>query len=108
MVIQSPPGWGWDRLRLAVHEIGAAKPEEYWHKGTAADAPPAVRRIGLGDLWNALARGVADFEANRTDVIFLCVIYPVIGLVFRPLAAIGPRRLSRRIAAVLGTTLTNS
>ena len=87
MVIQSPPGWGWDRLRLAVHEIGAAKPEEYWHEGAAADAPPAVRRIGLGDLWNALARGVADFEANRTDVIFLCVIYPVIGLVLGRLAS---------------------
>ena len=87
MVIQSPPGWGWDQLRLAVHEIGAAKPEEYWHKGTAADAPPAVRRIDLGDLWNALARGVADFEANRTDVIFLCVIYPVIGLVLGRLAS---------------------
>jgi uncharacterized membrane protein len=87
MVIQSPPGWGWDQIRLAVHEIGAAKPEEYWHEGTAADAPPAVRRIGLGDLWNALARGVADFEANRTDVIFLCVIYPVIGLVLGRLAS---------------------
>ena len=87
MVIQSPPGWGWDQLRLAVHEIGAAKPEEYWHEGTVADAPPAVRRIGLGDLWNALARGVADFEANRTDVIFLCVIYPVIGLVLGRLAS---------------------
>jgi uncharacterized membrane protein len=87
MVIQSPPGWGWDQLRLAVHEIGAAKPEEYWHGGAVADAPPAVRRIGLGDLWNALARGVADFEANRTDVIFLCVIYPVIGLVLGRLAS---------------------
>ena len=87
MVIQSPPGWGWDQIRLAVHEIGAAKPEEYWHEGTASDAPPAVRRIGLGDLWNALARGVADFEANRTDVIFLCVIYPVIGLVLGRLAS---------------------
>ena len=87
MVIQSPPGWGWDQIRLAVHEIGAAKPEEYWHGGAVADAPPAVRRIGLGDLWNALARGVADFEANRTDVIFLCVIYPVIGLVLGRLAS---------------------
>ena len=87
MVIQSPPGWGWDQIRLAVHEIGAAKPEEYWHEGAAAEAPPAVRRIGLGDLWNALARGLADFEANRTDVIFLCVIYPVIGLVLARLAS---------------------
>jgi uncharacterized membrane protein len=87
MVIQSPPGWGWDQIRLAVSEIGAAKPEEYWHEGAAEEAPPAVRRIGLGDLWNALARGLADFEANRTDVVFLCVIYPVIGLVLARLAS---------------------
>lgn len=87
MVIQSPPGWGWDQVRLAVHEIGAAGPEEYWHKGATEDAPLAVRRIGVADLWDALARGLADFEANRTDVIFLCVIYPVIGLVLGRLAS---------------------
>jgi uncharacterized membrane protein len=87
MVIQSPPGWGWDRLRLAAHEIGAAKPEEYWHEGAAADAAPAVRRIGLAELRDALARGLADFEANRTDVVFLCIIYPVIGLALGRLAS---------------------
>jgi uncharacterized membrane protein len=87
MVIQSPPGWGWDQVRVAVHEIGAARPEEYWHGGAAENAPPAVRCIGLGDLWDALARGVADFEANRTDVVFLCVIYPVIGLVLGRVAS---------------------
>ncbi len=87
MVIQSPPGWGWDQIRLAVQEIGTAKPEEYWHEGAVQDAPVAVRRIGVHDLWDALARGLADFEANRTDVIFLCVIYPVIGLVLARLAS---------------------
>jgi uncharacterized membrane protein len=87
MVIQSPPGWGWDQLRLAVHEIGAARPEEYWHGGATEDAPPAVRRIGLGDLRDALALGLADFEANRTDVVFLCIIYPIIGLVLGRLAS---------------------
>jgi uncharacterized membrane protein len=87
MVIQSPPGWGWDQIRLALNEIGAAKPEEYWHEGATQGTPPAVRRIGAADLWNALARGLADFEANRTDVIFLCVIYPVIGLVLGRLAS---------------------
>ncbi len=87
MVIQSPPGWGWDQLRLAVHEIGAARPEDYWHRDIAEDATPAVRRIGIADLWDALARGLADFEANRTDVIFLCIIYPVIGLVLGRLAS---------------------
>lgn len=87
MVIQSPPGWGWDQLRLAAHEIGAARPEEYWHAGDGTGAPPAVRRIGIADLRDALGSGLADFEANRTDVIFLCVIYPVIGLVLGRLAS---------------------
>jgi uncharacterized membrane protein len=87
MVIQSPPGWGWDQLRLAAHEIGAARPEEYWHDGAAEDVPPTVRRISVADLRDALARGLADFEANRTDVIFLCVIYPAIGLILGRLAS---------------------
>jgi uncharacterized membrane protein len=87
MVIQSPPGWGWDRLRLAVNEIGAARPDEYWHSDTADDAQLLVRRISVADLWNALARGLADFQANRTDVVFLCIVYPVIGLVLGRLAS---------------------
>ena len=82
MVIQSPPGWGWDQLQHAAHEIGSATPEG----GPGTTAPPtpsapSVRRIGMADLRDALAQGLADFQANRTDVIFLCVIYPVIGLI---------------------------
>jgi len=87
MVIQSPPGWGWDQLQHAVHEIGAAKPEEYWGEGVAADTVLEVRRIGVADLRDALMRGLDDFESNRTDVIFLCVIYPVIGLILGRLAS---------------------
>ena len=87
MVIQSPPGWGWDQLGHAVHEIGAAKPEEYWRERAADSAVPAVRRIGIAELRTALSRGLADFEANRTDVIFLCVIYPVLGLILGRLAS---------------------
>jgi uncharacterized membrane protein len=87
MVIQSPPGWGWDQLRSAAQEIGAASPEEYWHRGKAEDVVPAVRRIRVADLRDALARGLADFQANRTDVVFLCVIYPVIGLLLGRLAS---------------------
>jgi uncharacterized membrane protein len=87
MVIQSPPGWGWDRLWLAVQGIGSAEPEEYWGGEAQAFAPPVVRKIGVADLWDALAQGLNDFAANRTDVIFLCVIYPVIGLVLGRLAS---------------------
>ncbi|ODR99518.1 hypothetical protein AUC68_04585 [Methyloceanibacter methanicus] len=41
---------------------------------------PTVRRIGVADLREALAQGIDDFEACRSDVVFLCLVYPVIGL----------------------------
>jgi uncharacterized membrane protein len=48
--------------------------------------PPAVRRITLADLGYALGRGLDDFTAFRTDVIFVCVFYPLAGLVLARLA----------------------
>jgi uncharacterized membrane protein len=44
-------------------------------------AAPVVRRIGIADLKDSLVRGVADFGAYRSDVIFLCIMYPIAGLV---------------------------
>ena len=44
-------------------------------------APPAIRTIGFADLRAALVQGWADFTAHRTDVMFLCLLYPVLGLV---------------------------
>jgi len=119
MTIQSPPGWGWDQLTHAVHAIGSATPEEYWHTAEQRSATPTVRRIGLADLSGALASGLDDFKANRTDVIFVCLIYPIVGLVLGrvasgygllpllfplasgfalvgPLAAVGLNEMSRR------------
>jgi uncharacterized membrane protein len=48
---------------------------------------PQVHRIRVADLRDVLAKGVADFGANRTDVIFLCVLYPVLGLILARLAS---------------------
>ncbi|MBU8542841.1 DUF2189 domain-containing protein [Roseomonas sp. ROY-5-3] len=50
-------------------------------------APVAPRRIGLPDLATALGRGWADFLAAPTQLMFLCVLYPLIGLVAATLAA---------------------
>ena len=44
-------------------------------------ARPAVRTIGTADLKDALKRGIADFSAMPTHAVFLCVIYPIVGLV---------------------------
>jgi uncharacterized membrane protein len=42
---------------------------------------PAVRRIAPADLLDALAKGLADFAAMPSHALFLCVVYPIIGLV---------------------------
>jgi len=42
---------------------------------------PAVRDVGLSDLKDALAKGIDDFSAMPTHALFLCAIYPVVGLV---------------------------
>jgi len=45
-----------------------------------------VHRIGLADLKDALAKGVADFQAMPTHAMFLCLVYPIIGLLLGRLA----------------------
>jgi uncharacterized membrane protein len=49
-------------------------------------ARPSIRRIGFADLKDALAKGLDDFMAMPTHAMFLCVIYPIIGLVLARLA----------------------
>ncbi len=47
----------------------------------ASPAQPVVRTIGPGDVRDAIVKGIADFEAMPTHVIFLCLIYPFVMLV---------------------------
>ncbi len=44
-------------------------------------SPVVIQRIGVQDLVASLREGVADFLAGRTDAIFLCLMYPLAGLV---------------------------
>jgi uncharacterized membrane protein len=84
--IRNPIEWSVDALNTANQAVERAghslrRPEE-----TRSSPLPAVRRIELADLRDVLARGLSDFGAYRTDVIFLCIIYPVAGLVLAWLA----------------------
>src|SRR5262245_62300158 len=48
----------------------------------AGESPayPIVRKIGFADLKDAVAKGIDDFWAMPTHVIFLAIIYPLVGL----------------------------
>jgi uncharacterized membrane protein len=88
---------------------------------------PVVRIIGTRDLKDALTKGFNDFMAMPTQVVFLCLIYPIAGLLLGrlafgyevfpifymlasgfaligPFAAIGLYELSRRREAGLDTS----
>lgn len=75
MHVRNPVEWGVDQIRQAGTAIGRTA-------GRSHDAPlPAVRRIAASDLGDALARGIDDFAAFRSDVLFLAIVYPLAGLV---------------------------
>ncbi len=46
----------------------------------ATPAYPIVRKIGPGDLKDALARGIDDFLAMPSSLFFLALIYPIVGM----------------------------
>ena len=117
--IRNPIEWGADQIRLAAVAVELAGRALGHVEAETRLSPPAVARIGAGDLVEALWRGLQDFAALRTDVVFLCVAYPLAGLVlarviFRegmvpllfplasgfalvgPFAAVGLYELSRR------------
>jgi uncharacterized membrane protein len=98
---------------------------------SATSRRPAIRRIHLNDLVDALREGYADFRANPTHLIFLGLVYPVMGLVFGrmasgsdslpllypliggfaligPLASVGLYELSRRRERSLPVSVRNA
>jgi uncharacterized membrane protein len=75
--IRHPLEWGADQLKTANMAVERAS---HSLRSPAEVGRPAVRKIEVADLMDVLAGGLRDFSAYRTDVIFLCIIYPLAGL----------------------------
>ena len=77
--IGNPLSWSADHISAAGRHIGGVA----GHLGHG-DAPdlemPRIRHLAVRDLREVLRKGVDDFAACRTDVIFLAALYPVIGV----------------------------
>jgi uncharacterized membrane protein len=71
-----PLEWSFERFLASLRpEAAVAPPRPY--------VPPASlvpRHLKLEDLRGALTGGLHDFQECRTDVVFLCIMYPIIGL----------------------------
>ncbi len=75
--IRNPVEWTADQLWRASLTVGSLG---HSVRGSRDIALPTVRRIRTSDLRAVLMRGLADFEAYRSDVIFICLIYPLVGI----------------------------
>jgi uncharacterized membrane protein len=92
---------------------------------------PTIRKIGAGDLTNALRAGWEDFLAKPSHAVFLVLIYPIVGVflllytvgydffpllfplaagfaLLGPVAAIGFYEISRRREAGLDTSWSHA
>jgi uncharacterized membrane protein len=78
--IGNPLSWSAKEIGVVGQHLGSVA----GHIGHG-DAPelemPAIRRISVRDLRDVLRAGAEDFGACRSDVAFLCVFYPIAGIV---------------------------
>jgi uncharacterized membrane protein len=81
MTIRNPIEWATDQIKLAGLVVGSASRAGVGIEENLAPPLPEIRHLTIADLGDVLTKGLDDFAAYRTDVVFLCAIYPVIGLV---------------------------
>ncbi len=80
MHIRNPAEWGAYTVLATAHAMRSVGHSLVHTDVDTNISSPEVRRISFGDLGEVLRKGLGDFGAYRTHVIFLCLIYPFAGL----------------------------
>ncbi len=83
--IRNPIEWSGATLVQMGRSLGTALNALQGEQVHARVAAPAIRKIAVSDLFVALRKGYADFAAYRSDVVVLCLVYVVAGLVIASL-----------------------
>lgn len=84
--IRNPIEWSGAQLAAAAHAAEAVGRSVDHMRQTAHSPAPTIRRISNADIWQSLREGFVDFEAYRSDVIFLCATYALVGVVLARVA----------------------
>lgn len=80
MAIRNPVEWSWDQIRVAVTATESAV-AAHSVEVRSRFVQPSVRRITTADLVASLRAGLDDFRADPTHYLFMCGVYPIIGLI---------------------------
>jgi uncharacterized membrane protein len=86
MTIKNPIEWTGTQIVQAAHTLRTASQSLHHVQDTMHSPALTVRHITIAELRHALVLGFEDFEAYRTDVFFIGIIYAVVGLVLARVA----------------------
>ena len=79
--IKNPIEWTGAQFVSAAHALSAAHHSLQHVQDTIHSPALKVRHITLADLGDALRKGFDDFKAYRTDVLFVGIVYAIVGLI---------------------------
>lgn len=86
--IGNPLSWAFNAIRSTYRYASSVAGSVGAQAAVGAEIPE-IRTLTLQDLRIALRKGWADVMAFRSDVVFVCLLYPVIGGVLAVLAVQG-------------------
>jgi uncharacterized membrane protein len=84
--IGNPLSWSAKQVGNVFGHAAAVTDEAAMHDNAAE---PEIRTLTTDDLRDALRQGFADFQEFRSDVIFIVLVYPLMGVILAALAIQG-------------------